>query len=268
VVRRKHVSNRDLLLGMTEYLPMDSSVWHTDQHGQPSFQAMASDLQENTFYVFDSDAFLALAQAVEDVALEEAEGRLWAAIPSSLNFESLRERYWELAATLEEVTVRLGEKKARRNGRLRFVRGGPALLDRFWVVLYEGPRVQLLAIAEEQSACSDRTAPCFQGFYTFQPTLIAEIRDHLFTLVQAGQGTIDAFQRLRFIDFAGKELETELARTRQSVQQALLKLQVPTRRYQSSNFAADLEKSLAGLQQFSESLPERLARGTSPPSHD
>src|SRR5206468_11554281 len=99
---------------------MDASVWNTDEQGRPCSCAVAGGLLENHFYLFDAEAILAASHAIEELALEEANGLLLATMQEFKYFEPHRERYWQLAATLEEARVIAKGKRPPRHGHLKF----------------------------------------------------------------------------------------------------------------------------------------------------
>ena len=58
MLKKKPLSNEDFLRHVRDYLPMDASVWNTDEKGKPSSCAIASGMLENHFYLFDAEAIL------------------------------------------------------------------------------------------------------------------------------------------------------------------------------------------------------------------
>ena len=93
VLKKKPLSNEVFLRHVRDYLPMDASVWDTDDKGKPCSCALSAGMVENRFYRFDAEAFLAASHAIEELALEEACGFLLATMQEFRHFEPHRERY-------------------------------------------------------------------------------------------------------------------------------------------------------------------------------
>src|SRR5437879_13501270 len=115
---------------------MDASVWNTDEKGKPCSCALSSGMMENHFYRFDAEAILAVSHAIEELALEEANGFLLATMQEFKNFEPHRERYWQLAATLEDARVIAKGRRLPRHVHLKFIATDATTLAPFWTVLY------------------------------------------------------------------------------------------------------------------------------------
>jgi len=158
---------------------MDASVWYTDEQGKPTSCAVAGGLEENHFYLFDAEALLAASHAIEELALEEANGTLLATMQGFKHFEPHRERYWQLAATLAEVRVLAHGKQPARHGHLKFIPAIPTVLRPFWAVLYQGNRRQALLVARQTNRANLFEEKRFEGCYTFNRELIARVRRDL-----------------------------------------------------------------------------------------
>src|SRR5256885_10325518 len=128
---------------------MDASVWNTDQNGKPCSCAVSTGMVERHFYRFDAEAMLAASHAIEEVALEEADGFLLATMQEFKHFEPHRERYWQLAATLEEARVIAKGKRPPRHGHLKFFSINRRALEQYWTVLYQGHRRQAMVICRQ-----------------------------------------------------------------------------------------------------------------------
>src|SRR6266545_2969031 len=146
---------------------MDASVWNTDEKGRLTSCAIASGMVENHFYLFDAEAILAGSHAIEELALEEASGFLLATMQEFKNFEPHRERYWQLAATLEEARVIAKGKRPARHGHLKFSDTSDRTLAQFWTVLYLGRRRQALLVCRQANQAKAFEQRRFDGFYTF-----------------------------------------------------------------------------------------------------
>ena len=252
--KKKPLTNEDFLRHVRDYLPMDASVWNTDEKGKPCSCALSSGMMENHFYRFDAEAILAASHAIEELALEEANGFLLATMQEFRHFEPHRERYWQLAATLREVRVVAEGRKPARHGHLKFAGTNHNALALFWTVLYQGHHRQALLICRQNGAGIFEQKR-FDGFYTFNPGLIARVRRDVEEILSGRSSRMREFERLLAIDLAAKRLGAEFARERQAVEGALRKLQIAGGRHEARQFAADLEKALNRLKLLADRLP-------------
>src|SRR2546423_8444217 len=234
---------------------MDASVWNTDERGKPASCALSTGMEENHIYLFDADAMLAASHAIEELALEEANGFLLATMQEFRHFEPHRERYWQLAATLREVRVVAKGRRPARHGHLKFAGTNHNALALFWTVLYQGHHRQALLICRQTNGAGVFEQKRFDGFYTFNPGLIARVRRDVEEILSGRSSTMREFERLQTIDRAAKWLGAEFAREHKAVEEALRKLQVCGDSYEARHFAADLEKSLSRLRHLTDQLP-------------
>jgi hypothetical protein len=241
---------------------MEAAVWETDAHGNPCGNGLCGRLVENEFYLFDSEALQAVAHAVEDYALDEARGVLLAVIQDFAHFENNRERYWQLAATLEQVKVLGKGKTPRRHGHLQFCNTAESELNRFWTLLYSGPRNQVMLLCRQANEAEDFESKQFIGFYTFNRDLIAQVRREITDLMGGECPALREFTRMRTIDQAAKQLKGDFVEELEAVEQALRKLQTRGAKYQAKHFVSDLEKTIQRLQQWKVRIPELLAPHT------
>lgn len=79
-------------------------------------------LAENVLYRFDSESMTAMRHAIEDLALEEANGRFLSVFGSAAAFEPHRERHTCLAATIEAVDIVLPAPRPRKVPHARWIR--------------------------------------------------------------------------------------------------------------------------------------------------
>lgn len=257
--KKKPLSNEDFLRHVRDYLPMDSSVWNTDEKGNPCSCAISSGMVENHFYRFDADAVLAASHAIEELALEEANGFLLATMQEFGHFEPHRERYWQLAATLEEARVIARGRRPPRHGHLKFMATSHRALKPLWTVLYQGHHRQAMVVCRQANGAKHFEQKQFDGFYTFSPTLIARVRRDVEDILAGRAARLREFERLEAIDRAAKRLGAEFAREHKNVEDALRKLQIAGERYPARHFAADLEKSLSRLRVLTGKLPDLAA---------
>jgi len=255
VLKNKPLSNEVFLRHVRDYLPMDASVWNTDEKGKPASCALSSGMAENHFYLFDADAMLAASHAIEELALEEANGFVLATMQEFRNFEPHRERYWQLAATLGEARVIARGRRPPRHGHLKFITLDQKSLASFWTVLYQGHHHQAMLVCRQVNDARPFEQKRFDGFYTFNPGLIARVRGDIEDILAGRASPMREFERLHAIDRAAKWLGAEFAREHKAVEEALRKLQVSGHRYEARHFAADLEKSLNRLRHLTDQLP-------------
>jgi len=255
VLKKKPLSNEDFLRHVRDYLPMDATVWNTDEKGKPCSCAITTGMIENHFYRFDAEAVLAASHAIEELALEEANGFLLATMQDFRHFDPHRERYWQLAATLKEAHVIAKGRKPPRHGHLRFIATERQPLAPFWTVLYQGHHCQAMLVCRQADGAKIFEQKRFDGFYTFNPGLIVRVRRDIGEILAGRASRMREFERLLAIDRAAKRLGAEFARGHKAVEGALRRLQIAGDRYQPRRFAADLEKSLNRLKLLTDKLP-------------
>jgi hypothetical protein len=235
---------------------MDATVWNTDEHGRPCSRAVTNGLLEDHFYLFDAEAILAASHAIEELALEEANGTLLATMQGFKHFEPHRERYWQLAATLAEVRVLAHGKQPSRHGHLKFIPAIPAVLRPFWAVLYQGKRRQALLVARQTNRANLFEEKRFEGCYTFNRELIARVRRDLDQLLAGRAERMAEFERLLAIDHAAKRLAAEFTREHKAVESALRKLHTAGQHYPPRHFEATVQQSLNRLKRLTDRLPD------------
>jgi hypothetical protein len=255
VLKKKLLSNEVFLRHVRDYLPMEASVWNTDAKGKPCSCAITGGMVENHFYLFDADAVLAVSHAIEELALEEANGFLLATMQEFKHFEPHRERYWQLAATIEEVRVIARGKRLPRHGHLKFFAINRPAIEDFWTVLYQGHRRQAMLICRQANGARVFEQKRFDGFYSFNPGLIDRGRRDIEEILARSALRMREFERLLAIDRAAKRLGAEFAREHRSVEEALRRIRTAGDRYEARHLAADLEKSLSRLKHLTDKLP-------------
>lgn len=226
---------------------MDAAIWNTDEHGRPVFGATADGLEENTFYLFDAEAVLSASHAIEELALDEATGSLLATFQDLRNFDAHHDRYWQLAATLDDVRVIGRGRKRASHDHLKFVLTTHQALAPFWIVLYQGRRTEAMLVCRQVRAAPVFERKRFIGFYALNGGLIARVRRDLEDILAGRGSTMREFDRLLALDQAAKQVNLRFAREQQAVEAALRRLQTDGGRYQTRHFAADFERALARL---------------------
>jgi hypothetical protein len=260
VVSSKQSASPQFLAWVGDYLPMHTTVCETETQRILEASALPARLGENVFYRCNGDVASALCHAIEDLAVEEANGTLLAGMQTFQDFAPHRERYGHLAATLEQVQVIAAGRVPRRQPHLRFVRDGQARCRPFRAVLFEGRRCQVMFIARET-----RPAPTFEerefvGFYSLNAGLMARMRHSLLEAAAGTADTVREFLHQEAVDRAAKGLDQEFARTRQMVNLAMRRLKSEGERYLAGPFASELEKGLAGLHQWKARMPDLFPR--------
>src|SRR5439155_24671024 len=137
------------------------------------------------------------SHAIEELALEEADGFLLATMQEFKHFEPHRERYWQLAATLEEARVIAKGKRPPRHGHLKFFSINRRALEQYWTVLYQGHRRQAMVICRQANGARIFEQKRFDGFYSFNPGLIERVRRDIEEMVAGSALQMREFERLQ-----------------------------------------------------------------------
>jgi hypothetical protein len=255
-------TNSEFLRRVDEYLPADAGVIAVDASEQPEPVASADLLNGNTFYLFSADALLAASHAIEDLALDEANGTLLVVLRNFDHFTAERERYALLAAAIDGVEVVGSGRKPRQCGRIRFIPASQGVLKDFWVVLYQGRHAQALVMsrpARRSNVFENRT---FVGFYTFDCRLITRVRQDIERLLRGESLELREYDRMRRIDRTIKEVRAVLRQEQTVLQTTLEKL--PFGRVQPRALASRIDSIVQRLQTIKTKLPEIEIRVASP----
>ena len=227
----------------------------TDLDGK-SGACAPGELTGNTFYLMDAEAMLAASHAIEDLALDEANGRMLASFQDFAGFSSHRERYCQLAATVDEVIVAGTGKKPRPCKRLRFVSADGTALTSFWIVIYQGRRTQAMVLSRQTRETAGLDQRSFFGFYTFDPRLIERVRQDIDALLGGATSALIEYDRLHAIDQAARQIRAAFHCEQRVLETALHKMQFRRDRYKPEHFSAELNRSLQRLQRLTQHLPE------------
>ena len=257
---KSKLSTQAFLAGVRDYLPIDARVREIDSRGQPGGPVHFGQFSENTFYRFDADALCALGHAIEDLALEEADGEVLASFQSFKDFEPHRERYEQLAATVDAVTVAGAGSRPRPIRRLRFLADSRGAVRDYWIVLYEGRGEQALVAGRQLARARLFEEREFLGFFTFNRQVITRFRQDLLVAAAGRRRSLGEFETLCALDQAAKQIKDEFARGSASVEQAMQRLLQAGGAGPDARFADELEKGLAGLLRWRTRLPEMLQR--------
>jgi hypothetical protein len=255
VSSKQKLSNSEFLQRVSEYLPEDATVLDTDLDGK-SGACSPGELTGNTFYLMDAEAILAACHAIEDLALDEASGRMLASFQDFANFGSHRERYCQLAATVDEVIVAGTGKKPRPCKRLRFVSADGTALSSFWFVVYQGRRTQAMVLSRQTKETPRLENRSFFGFYTFDTRLIERARQDIDALLGGATPALTEFDRLHAIDQAARQIRAAFHSEQRVLETALHKMQFRRDRFKPEHFSAELDRSLQRLQRLTLHLPE------------
>lgn len=258
VSERTRFSNDAFMTRVREYLTMEATARQID--GPEAGNALEQGLADNVFYDFDADSVTAIWHAVEDIALEEAGGSLLAALQELPWLKSQRERYESLALTLDRVEVVGAGVPPRRLPRLKLLPDKKAAARKFRAVMYEGLRVQVAFVAEQENHARDFDARRFTGFYTFDPGLLARLRADLVEFVSGRSESFREFARQRAIYEAGRELQRELAMQKDALAKAVRRLRLDGQRYRPRQFVSDFEKGLSRLGEWKHKMPRLIAQ--------
>ncbi|HKQ36741.1 MAG TPA: DICT sensory domain-containing protein, partial [Verrucomicrobiae bacterium] len=202
----------------------------------------------NVFYEFDADSLVAVCHALEDIALEEANGSLIATIQEFSWLETQRERYEQLALTLDEVEVIGTGTIPKRIARLALRSDKKGALKKYRSMTYMGSRVQVAFVAKQTNDAKDFEGRRFTGFYTFEPRLVSRLRADV----------IREFARQRAIYDAGREIQRELATQREALAKAVRRLRLDGDGYRTREFVSELEKGLSRLVQWKNKMPKLI----------
>jgi len=260
VAMKKQLSFSLLLSSVQCYLSPEATVREADEQSRPGAALGLEQLEENTFYHFDADFALALSCGIEDLALEEANGRLLAGYQEFSEWSAHRERYLQLGATIDQVEVIASGPAPSRVRRVQFHKNRKNGCREYRLLLYEGQRVQALFVGRQINECSEPEEKQFFGFFSFTPALIAKFGHEFADLAAGRASSLREFARQAAIDHAGKQMAREFARQKEQLEQAMRRLQLDGKRYCAGQFALDLEKGLSELYQWKTRMPEILAR--------
>lgn len=154
------------------------------------------------FYVFNSDAVFAFSDAIEDIALEEANGTVIASILDLSNLKEQRERYAQLAATMDDVRVAASGPGTKLPG-INMLRAATSLKD-CWSVIYAGKRIKVALLTQVKRPFKRIDDAEFIGFYTFNQKLISMAEHDFDKVVPENCPLLEQFKRLQKLDLAQK----------------------------------------------------------------
>lgn len=251
MIRRPPISLADFLGRVREYLPADLPAGRS---GAATRETGGYPARANAFGTFDSETMLALTHAVEDLALEDAGGRLLSSFQDFARFHTHRERYTQIAATLDEVLVLGVGRKPRPCAQIQFLNADGTALTDYWMVMYQGSRLDVLAISRQVNQAERIPDKRFRGFFTFDSRLIGRIRREVLDAVAGRRPAMPSFARLSALDHAEHRIRAglggELARLEAGVERMRHRPQLSPR-----VFLGELNQALDRLAALRDSVP-------------
>jgi len=233
-----------------------AGIREADGDGQPGPRAIQ--LADNRFYHFDGEAARSFVQAVEELAIEEANGTLLTAFGEFTDFEASRERYEQLAMALDRVEVIGSGKMPRSIRRLKFMDDSSGRCRDFLAAVYTGQGGSLWFACGRIGVPRKPMSQAYRGFYSFSARRAARLRQELLDTASGRGAGLPEFARLLAIDQFAKQLNAEFNRQKDEMLAAVRKLQAGDEAYRPGHFASDLEQGLTRLQQWKNRLPSVL----------
>ncbi len=244
------ISLDDFLGRVREYLP-EGYLTRRPQNGG---KVAPPPLRPNCFFQLDAEVMLAFSRAVEDVAMDDAQGRLLSSFQDFGKFQTHRERYTHISTTLDEVLVLGSGRNPAPCGQTQFISSRGTALEHFWISMYQGPRVHVLAISRQVNAAKEIPDKIFRGFFTFDARLISRLRREVFDALDGCQPAMPQFSQLLAIDEAQRQIrggfQTELAALEAELEAMRLHPRINAR-----NFASQLNGALDRLEALRHTVP-------------
>ena len=238
------------------YLLTDAHIRHHTAEGRPGSDAMPGALQENRFYYFDEDACQAFFHAIEDLAMEEAQGTLVALVSSFKEFEGHRERYEQIGVTLDKVAVAGFGRVPKPIHRVHLSEAPRKLAGDYRMISLHAGKVEVIFIARTAGGGSHQHL----GFFTFNPRLTARMRTALTSALKGKGSELREFERLLGVDQAAKQIEADLNRQRDAVDRAMLELREGGDPVRTGRVATELEKGATRLSEWKNRLSAMMAQ--------
>jgi len=257
VMREKSLcSCEELTARVREIEPSVTGIREEDGEGHPGSEA--SELADNRFYHLDSEAARAFVQAVEVLAIEEADGTLLTALGDFVDFETGRERYEQLAMALDRVEVIGAGKLPRPIRRIKFIGDSSGRCRSFLAAVYIGRKGSVWFAAGRNAAARKPQPLQYCGIFSFSARRAARLRQELLETASGRAAGLPEYARLLAIDQFAKQLDAEFSRQKDEMLAAVRRLQSGDEAYRPGNFASDLEQGLTRLQQWKNRLPSML----------
>lgn len=239
-----------------EIEPSVVGIREADGEGQPGPEAFK--LTDNRFYHFNGEAANGFVQAVEELAIEEADGTLLTVLGEFSGFEAVRERYEQLAMALDRVEVIGSGRTPRLIRRIRFIPDSSGRCRDFLAAVYTGRNGSVWFAAGRIPATRKSNTQSYRGLYGFSARRAARLRQEFLETASGRAAGLPEFARLLAIDQFAKQLDAEFSRQKEEMLAAVRRLQAGDEAYRPGNFASDLEQGLTRLQQWKNRLPSVL----------
>jgi len=249
-------ANRDFLNRMREYLPMDASIWQTSMNNDCLQKIDLDAINDNSFYIMDSEAMLAASHAIEDLAFDEANGQFIASFQDSKNFEPFREQFKHLALTIDDVWVLTAGKKPRFQRGLKFIDITKTDLASFWILIYKGRRARALVIGKQINETNVIPEKKFLTFLSFEPKIIDAFITDIVEIARDKVRKLNEFYRLHKIYQASKLIDEAIESERVALQKILKTWIINGNKWQCKRLENDLNNSFKNLGQLKNKLCE------------
>jgi hypothetical protein len=246
-----------------EHLSGNAKAWHLDSGGRLGSVFFPIRLPPDMFYGLNADAMLAMTHAIEEFAMEDARGRLMVSFQDFRHFGDHGERYEQLSATLDEVTVLgVGRKPCALN-RVRFQGVDGTALRHYWIVVYRGRRHQAVLAGRQVNKTGFIPHKRFVGFYSFVPSIIERLWANVETVADGRAKTLHEFDRWHSLDLAVRRLEEGFQREKTELVNVLKTMRCGRAQQDPGNFPDSLDASLQRLSRMKEQMPSWLSPHTS-----
>lgn len=240
--------NQTFLPRMGEYLSGRARAWGLTSSGELGTCFVPVQLDSDELYGLDADAMLAITHGIEDLALEKAKGKLIVSFQDLKHFEDHREKYRQLAATIEEVMVLGTGQTPRPENRIQFRNVSHAVLQRFWLVIYQGASEQIMLAGFQLNDTGFIPDKRFLAYYTFEASAIERMLGDIEAIL-AGEGDVlREFDRVRSVGQALLDLREGFHNEREALAEKLKELRYSGRMAQE--FLDQYDVSLERLQQL------------------
>lgn len=256
----KHSLKDQWLAGAAAYWPRTARLQTIETEGRTGRPVPLPAFEENTFYLLNGDALLALTHALGDLALEAATGEFTAAIQRFDQFEPLREVCEQLAFTIDRVQVIGAGRAPAPLHRVAFTPDKRGACRRHWMTAYHGPAGAALLLASQRTDAGQFEDRGFTAMLTTHPKLALRLRDEQLHLLAGKVSSPREFVRLMGIDQAGKAINGEFLKQRQAVEAAMRQCLVEGGPARAGRLASELERSVSRLHAWKARLPALLNR--------
>jgi len=249
-----------------EHLSSNAKAWHLRPDGQLGTPFFPIRLAPEVFHGLDADAMLAMTHAIEEIAMEEADGRLMVSFQDFRHFMDHRERYEQLSATLDEVTVLGVGRKPDALNRVRFRGVDGTALRHYWIAAYRGRRSQVILAGRQINETRFIPRKRFVGFYSLASSAVNRLWSNVDTVAAGRADALHEFERWQELDLAVRRLDAGFQREKTALIEALDTLRYGGDTRGRRSFPAQLDASLQRLRRLTDEMPSWLSPRA--PHHD